>query len=110
MMQDTISQIENRLRHSGSIPDSSRDELLLLLRQLRIEVSQLSQTHQEQAQSIASFTDVSTFEATRANKNPESLAHSLGGLQASVSEFEASHPQLAAVVSRLTTLLSNMGI
>ncbi len=110
MMQDTISTIESRLRQSGSIPDPQRQELLDLLGRLKVEVSHLSQTHREQAQSIASFTEVSTFEATRATKNPESLAHSIGGLQASASEFEVTHPQLAGIVSRLATLLSNMGI
>jgi len=110
MMQDTISKIESRLQHSGSLPDNTRAELLNLLAQLKVEVARLSQTHEEQAQSIASFTDVSTFEATRATKNQQSLDHSIGGLQSSVSGFEASHPQLAGVVSRLANMLSNMGI
>jgi len=109
-MQDTISQIEERLRHSGSLPEKTRTELLSLLGQLKAEVSSLSQTHKEQAQSIASFTDVSTFEALRAKKNPESLAHSIGGLESSVSELQASHPKLAGVVNRLSNMLSNMEI
>lgn len=109
-MQDTISKIESRLQHSGALSDNARADLLGLLAQLKVEVSRLSQTHQEQAQSIASFTEVSTFEAMRATKNPESLAHSIGGLQSSVSGFETTHPQLAAVVSRLSNMLSNMGI
>jgi len=110
MMQDTLSTIESRLRQGGSMPEQQRRELLELLAQLKVEISHLSQTHREQAQSIASFTDVSTFEATRATKNPESLAHSIGGLEASASEFEVTHPQLAGIVNRLATLLSNMGI
>jgi hypothetical protein len=110
MMHDTISKIEDRLQHSGALPDNARAELLSLLAQLKVEVSRLSQTHEEQAQSIAAFTEVSTFEATRATKNPKSLEHSIGGLESSVSGFEASHPQLAGVVSRLANLLSNMGI
>jgi hypothetical protein len=109
MMQDTISKIENRLQQ-GALPDHTRAELLSLLAQLRVEVSRLAQTHEEQAQSIASFTDVSTFEATRTEKNQKSLEHSIGGLESSVSELEASHPQLVGVVSRLAHMLSNMGI
>ena len=110
MTQDTITKIEARLQHAGSLSDEARGELLKLLAQLRVEVASLSKTHKEQAESIASFTDVSTFEATRATKNPDALEHSIGGLKSSVSELETSHPQLTGVVGRLANLLSNMGI
>ncbi|HWD20401.1 MAG TPA: DUF4404 family protein [Verrucomicrobiae bacterium] len=110
MMQDTISKIESRLQNSGSLPDNTRAELLHLLAQLKLEVARLAATHAEQAQSIASFAEVSAFEAMREKKNPASLAHSIGGMESSVTEFEASHPQLVAVVNRLSNMLSNMGI
>jgi len=110
MLQDTITKIEGRLQNAGSLPEGSRAELLKLLEQLRTEIAHLSQTHEEQARSIEGFTEVSTYEATRAAKNPESLKHSIGGLEASVGEFEKSHPHLVAVVNRLADMLSNMGI
>ena len=109
-MQETIAKIESRLQQSGSLPEQTRAELLNLVAQLKVEVARLSQTHKEQAESIASYTDASTFEATRADKNTQSLQSSISGLEASVSELEASHPQLAGVVSRLANMLSNMGI
>src|SRR5579863_2771257 len=110
MLQDTIEKIEARLKNSGTLPENSRAELLKLLEQLKTEIAPISKTHEEQAQSIASFADVSTYEATRSSPNPESLRHSIGGLESSVGEFEASHPRLVAVVNRFCNMLSNMGI
>jgi hypothetical protein len=110
MLQDTISKIEGRIQNSGALGDEHRAELLKLVGQLKTEITTLSQTHQEQAESIASFAEVSAREATRESKNPQVLRHSIGGLQSSVGEFETSHPALAAVVNRIASLLANMGI
>jgi hypothetical protein len=110
MLQDTISKIEGRIRSSGSVNDAHRAELLDLLGRLRGEIGTLAQTHQEQAESIAAFADVSAQEATRETKNPETLRHSIGGLESSVEEFEKSHPQLAGIVNRIASTLANMGI
>jgi hypothetical protein len=110
MLQDTISKIEGRIQNSGALDDNHRAELLKLLGQLKTEITALSKTHLEQAESIASFAEVSAREATRESKNPEVLQHSIGGLQSSVGEFETSHPQLSALVNRIASLLANMGI
>ena len=110
MLQDTISKIEGRIQSSAALGQEQRAELLKLLGQLKTEVTALSETHQEQAESIASFADVSAREATRASKNPQALLHSIGGLQSSAGEFETSHPRLAGVVNRIASLLASMGI
>jgi hypothetical protein len=110
MIEDRISQIEARIQNSASITPEKRIELLKLLAELKSEMSPLSQTHQEQLQSIAGFTEVTAYEAMREAKRPDLLRHSVRGLQSSVDEFEKSHPQLVAVVNRLASMLSNMGI
>jgi hypothetical protein len=110
MLNDTISKIEDRIRNSGAVDEARRAELLKLLGRLRGEIAALSKTHQEQAQSIASFADVSAQEATRATKNPATLRHSIGGLESSVGEFEKTHPQLVGIVNRIAGMLANMGI
>jgi hypothetical protein len=110
MLPDTITKIEARLQNSTALSKEQRAELLHLLGQLKTEITALSKTHQEQAESIAAFTEVSAREATREAKNPQTLEHSIGGLQSSVREFETSHPRLAAVVNRLASVLANMGI
>jgi hypothetical protein len=110
MITDTIAKIEDRLRHSGSLTPEQRADLLSLLTTLKGEVGGLYTTRPDQAQSIAAFTDISTHEATREEKDPELVDLSLKGLERSVSGFEASHPQLVQVVNSICTTLSNLGI
>ena len=110
MIEDTVSNIEAKIKASDSIKDDRKRELLEMLETLKSEISTLSQTHGEQAQSIAGFTEVSTHEATRAEQNPELLKLSLKGLSSSVGGFEKSHPQLVQVVNAISNMLSNLGI
>jgi hypothetical protein len=110
MIEDTIGKIEARIQGAETIKDERRQELLQLLGTLKSEVADLSKTHEEQAQSIAGFTEVSTHEATRAERNPELLKLSLEGLGSSVSEFEESHPRLVQIVNTISSTLSNLGI
>jgi len=110
MPNDTINRIEERLKSARTLNDETRKELLSLLTELKKEVSGLAETHGDQAQSIAGFAQLSAHEATRDAKNPDALKHSIGGLEASVSEFEQSHPKLVAAANRICTALSNLGI
>jgi hypothetical protein len=110
MLEDTLSKLEARIQNAGTLRDENRTELLQLISQLKGEISGLSKTHEEQAQSIAGFTELSTHEAMRETRNPETLKHSTAGLTSSVDELEKTHPQLVAVVNRIATTLSNMGI
>ena len=107
---DTISQIEAKLLDAPALKEEHRAELLKLLATLRSEVASLSQTDAEQARSIAGYAEVSAHEATREEKNPELLKHSLDGLSSSVTGFEESHPKLVQIVNRICTTLSNLGI
>jgi hypothetical protein len=84
--------------------------LLGLLATLKSEVAGLSDTHQDQAQSIAGFTAVSAHEATRDERDPELMQLSLKGLSHSVGGFEESHPKLVQAVNSICTTLSNLGI
>jgi hypothetical protein len=110
MIEDTIGKIEARIQSSDSIKDERRQELLQLLGTLKSEVSQLSKTHGEQAESIAGFTEISTHEATRSEQDPELLKLSLKGLSSSVVGFEESHPHLVRIVNTISSTLSNLGI
>lgn len=110
MVQDTIKKIEAKLSGNETIKPEQRAELVELLHQLKSEINILAETNAECAQTVASFTEVSTHEATRAKKDPELIDLSLKGLSRSVTEFEGSHPALVAVVNRISTTLSNMGI
>jgi hypothetical protein len=110
MLDETISKIEARIENAHALNDTQRAELVKLIGQLKTEIGTLSKTHQEQAESIASFAEVSAREATRETPNPKLIEHSVGGLESSVGGFEESHPQLVAVVNRIASMLANMGI
>lgn len=110
MIDNTLGKIEDRIRGAEAIKDERRQELLQLLGTLKSEVAELSKTHEEQARSIAAFTEVSTHEATRSTQNPQLLKLSLDGLGSSVSEFEKSHPRLVHIVNSISHALSNLGI
>lgn len=110
MIDDTIRKIEAQLESSESLPAGRRRELLELLAQLKSEVGVLSQTHTDEARSIAGFTQVSTHEAMRETRNPQLLDLSLQGLRSSVDGFEKTHPRLVQIVNSISNTLSNLGI
>ena len=110
MIRDTITQIELKLQQASAVSPENRQELLALLAQLKTEIGTLAESDAQQAQTIAGHTELSTQEAISTEKNPESLQRSLDDLSASVDGFENSHPQLVAVVNRIATTLSNLGI
>jgi hypothetical protein len=110
VIQETINQIEARIKRAKSLNDAKKRELLNLLSTLKVEVSELSKTHAEQTRSIAGFAEVSIHEAMREEKNPQLLKLSLEGLLTSVKGFEGSHPKLVGIVNSICLTLSNIGI
>ena len=110
MIDKTIGEIETRIQGAESVKDDRRRELLQLLATLKSEVAELSKTHDEQARSIAGFTQVSAHEATREPPSPQLLDLSLQGLRSSVEGFEKSHPHLVQIVNAISNALSNLGI
>jgi transposase len=110
MIHETLGKIESRIRKVSSLKEENKTELLGLLSTLRTEISELSKTHSEQAESITGFADVSAHEATRQERNPQLLELSLSGLSASVRGFETSHPRLVEIVNSISLMLSNSGV
>ena len=110
MIQDRLDKIEERLKQSKTVKESDKAELLTLLTTLRTEIAGLSQTHHEQAESIAGFAELSAHEATRSEKSPELFNLSIEGLTSSVQGFEESHPKLVGIINTFCTMLSNLGI
>jgi hypothetical protein len=110
MIQNTIEKIENRVKKIDSLKDESKTQLLNLLSTLKSEIAELSETKGEHAESIIGFTDISTHEATRQDKNPQLLKLSIDGLSSSVEGFEVSHPRLVGTVNSICVMLANLGI
>ena len=71
MIEKTISEIEAKIGGAESVSAERKAELLKLLGTLKTEVAKLSETHGEQADSIAGFARLSTHEATRTDQNAE---------------------------------------
>jgi hypothetical protein len=110
MIEQTISEIEAKVRAAGSVDSQRKEELLTLLGKLKAEVGTLAQTHEEQADSIANFAKLSALEATRTEPNPQLRELSNQGLVSSVEGFEKSHPKLVQVVNSISSMLANLGI
>jgi len=110
VIDETVERISDRIAEYDSLDSGKREELLLLLKELKQEVDLLSETQTEQAESIAGFVDISAREATRKAKNHELLGLAMEGLSLSIREFETSHPKLAEAVNSLSAMLSNLGI
>lgn len=110
MIEKTISEIEAKISSAETVGPERRQELLQLLATLKTEVAKLSQTNQEQADSIAGFAQVSTHEAIRTEQNPQLREISLQGLRSSVENLEQSHPRLTQIVNRISQMLSDWGI
>ena len=109
MTDEHIEKTKSAIASAENIPADRKAELLDLLSKLKPAIAKVSETHHEDARSIARLVEASAHETIRAQKKPESkrLLHEL---KRSVENFEASHPQLAAFVTQYSTLLSALGI
>jgi hypothetical protein len=92
MIEETIARIEQRLRTAKNLPVSEREELEVLLAQLRTEAGSLPLN--EKIDDSAN----------------DDIQSALARLEESLTEFETSHPQLVGIVNRISTVLANMGI
>lgn len=110
MINETMKKIETKIKNSIHITDENKNEYLSMLKTLRSEVEDLSQTQKEQAETITGFAGVSAHEATREDINKDLLDISIDGLQTSVQGFEASNPRLVSIVNNVCSFLSNIGI
>jgi hypothetical protein len=110
MIEDTVRQIESRIQGAEAIGPERKAELLSLVQTLRSEVAAIAQTHSDQAQTIADFTEISAREATSTRNDHELRQLSLDGMTASVRGFEKSHPRLVETVNAISNTLSGLGI
>ena len=110
MTDEHIEKTKSAIESAGNIPADKKAELLDLLSKLKSAIARVSETHREDAQSIARLVEASAQETIRAQKEAErskTLSHEL---KQSVEKFEASHPQLVASVTQYTGFLSALGI
>jgi chromosome segregation ATPase len=110
MIDDTIAKIQQQLQQAAHLSPEKRGELQELIAQLKTEISSLREVDPKRAQTIASFAEASAHQATRPDSEPEATKNAIVELESSVTGFEAAHPQLTAVVNRIASTLSNLGI
>ena len=110
MTDEHIEKTKSAIESAEKIPADRKAELLDLLSKLKPAIAKVSETHHEDARSIARLVEASAQETIRAQTKPELNKRLLHELKQSVENFEASHPQLAAFVTQYSTVLSALGI
>jgi hypothetical protein len=110
MFDKTILELQERIENADSIKGEERSALLKLIGELKVEITALSKTHDEDAKSIAGFTQIAAHEALRTNKNAGLFNIAKDGLEKSVEEFELTHPTLVNTIREISDVLSNLGI
>ena len=110
MTDEHIEKTKSAIESAENIPPDRKAELLDLLSKLKPAIAKVSETHHEDAKSIARLVEASAHETIRPEKKPEQTHRLLHELKNSVENFEASHPELAASVGKYSTLLSALGI
>ena len=93
MIEETIARLEERLRGTTLTPEQ-RAEIQRLLGELRAELA------------VARQSGVKMPPPARIEEHESPLDR----LNQSVTEFETTHPQLVAIVNRISAVLANMGI
>lgn len=110
MTDEHIEKTKSAIKAAENIPADRKAELLDLLSKLKPAIAKVSETHHDDAQSIARLVEASAQATIRTEKKPQQHNKLLGELKESVERFEASHPHLAAFVNQYSTLLSALGI
>ena len=110
MIDEHIEKTKSAIESAGNIPAHKKAELLGLLSKLKPTIAKVSETHNDDARSIARLVEASAQETIRAQKKPELTKRLLHELKQSAENFEASHPELVAFVTKYSALLSAMGI
>lgn len=110
MSAERIEKTKSTVAAADHIPADKKAELSATLSKLKPALAEISQTHQEHAETIARLVEASAHEATRQEKRPEHLKNLSQELKQSVEKFEASHPQLTAFVTEYSAILSALGV
>src|SRR6478672_3284883 len=109
MTDEHIEKTKSAIESAENIPADRKAELLDLLSKLKPAIAKVSKTHHEDARSIARLVEASANETIRPEKKPEHTNRLLHELKQSVDNFETSHPELTAFVTKYSAVLSALG-
>ena len=85
MIEETLRKIEAALREARGTDPKNKAELIALLEQLKVEVA-------------------------RESRSKDILDKAEESLKDAAVEFDATHPQLAAIVGEVSAMLAKIGI
>jgi mevalonate kinase len=105
-----IEAIEKKIEAASQIDAKTKEDLLDLMRSLKIELVDLKEVDPETALNIADKTNLSTEKILTSDNKLNELQKDIDGLQETVGEFEVSHPKLVQIVNRFCMMLSDIGI
>src|SRR5207302_6548875 len=110
MTDERIEKTKSAIESAENIPADKKAELLGLLSKLKPAVAKVSETHHDDARSIARLVEASAQETIRDQKKPELTKRLLHDLKQSAENFEGSYPELVDFVTKYSALLSALGI
>jgi hypothetical protein len=110
MTDERIEKIKSAVEAADHISPEKKTEFLAVLAKLKPAITNVAQTHEEEAEKISQFVEASAHEAAGTKEHPEGLERLLHKLKQSVEKFEASHPDLTAFVTEYSAVLSGMGV
>lgn len=110
MLEETIKRIENIVNNSENLSKERRQQLINLAVDLKKQLNELSETNKEDANSIAGFTSITTYESLKDEQDDDLLNFTNSGLKLAIRKVEATHPQLIKTIRNFTRILSNLGI
>src|SRR5947207_13451430 len=100
MTDEHIEKTKSAIESADNIPADRKAELLDLLSKLKPAIAKVSETLHEDAHSIARLVESSARETIRHEKEPEHTNRLLHELKQSVEKFEATKPQLIALINK----------
>jgi len=92
MIEETIGELEAKIRGADSLGDERKRDLTASLAKLKTEIAALKESHDA------------------ARETQQSLKGSVEELRSSVTGFEQSHPKLVQLVNNISSTLANLGI
>ena len=109
MTDEHIEKTKSVIESAENIPAERKAELLDLLSKLKPAIAKISETHQDDAKTIARLVEASAHETIRDQEKTDHTNRLLHELKRSVENFEGSHPQLVAFTTRYSAILSALG-
>src|SRR5437763_13571464 len=109
MTDEHIEKTKSAIESADNIPADRKAELLDLLSKLKPAIAKVSETHHEDAHSIARLVEASARETSRPENKPEQTNKLLHVLKQTYENFDATHPLLFSLTTKHFAFLSTLG-